>query len=158
MTGSETSRLLLLRGDSGSGKSSVAAGLRARYGKGIALVDTVARYSLDQGFHVIVEGILNAARYGAMLDALFRDHRGASLAYYLDVPFEETLARHATRPSAADFGEVEMRSWYRPLDLLPTVQEQIIPAASSLSESVERIYGDARLPPPRTEGTWGRAM
>ena len=37
-TGAGSTRLIVLRGNSGSGKSSVAAGVRARYGRGIALV------------------------------------------------------------------------------------------------------------------------
>src|SRR5665647_2717057 len=57
----------------------------------IGLIDLVARYALDRGRHVVVEGILNAPRYGAMLRALVADHRGTSRAYVMDVPFEETL-------------------------------------------------------------------
>jgi hypothetical protein len=113
--GTGSTRLVVLRGNSGSGKSSVAAEVRARYGRGIALVgqdylrrivlrerdapgganigliDTVARYALDHGFHVILDGILDSRRYAAMLEALRRDHCGVSCWYYLDVPFEETM-------------------------------------------------------------------
>ena len=80
--GSESTRLIVLRWNSGSGKSSIAAEIRARYGRGIALVgqdnirrvvlrerdtacgvnigliDVVARYALDHGHHVIMDGIL----------------------------------------------------------------------------------------------------
>lgn len=168
-TGTETTRLIILRGNSGSGKSSVAAGVRARFGRGIALVGQdnlrrvvlrerdvfgganialiglVARYALDQGFHVMVEGILHTGHYEAMLTDLAGEHRGVTRAYYLDVPFEETLARHSTRPQAGDFGVEEMRSWYRRLDLLTAVHEQVIPVESSLSDSVERILADTEL-------------
>ncbi|MFE1934756.1 kinase [Streptomyces sp. NPDC059474] len=175
--GSATTRLIVLRGNSASGKSSVAAGLRARYGRGLALVgqdnlrrvvlrerdtpdaanigliDTVARYALDHGFHVVVEGILHAAHYGEMLDALCRDHLGHSHAYYLDVPFAETLRRHAMKPQADEYGEPEMRDWYRPLDLLPGGGETVIPAASALAETVERVMRDAGwAAPPGTDG------
>jgi predicted kinase len=169
LVGSATSRLVVLRGNSGSGKTSIASEIRARFGRGVALVgqdllrrgvlqeqdvsdganigliDLVARYALDQGFHVVVEGILGATRYEAMLTALLRDHRGVSRFYYLDVPFEETLARHATKPNANDFGADEMRSWYRPLDLLTTGVERVIPAASSLDASVQLILADTGL-------------
>ncbi|WP_370085383.1 AAA family ATPase [Streptacidiphilus sp. MAP12-16] len=169
MVGSETSRLVVLRGNSGSGKSSIAAEIRARFGRGVAvvsqdllrrgvlqehdvsnganigLIDLVARYALDQGFHVVVEGILGATRYEAMLTALLRDHRGVSRCYYLDVPFEETLARHATKPNSREFGADEMRLWYRRLDLLTTGAEQVIPATSSLQASVEQILSDTHL-------------
>ena len=161
-------RLIVLRGNSGAGKSSVAAGIRDRYGHGIALVgqdnlrrailrehdvpgganidlaDMVARFALGRGFHVIVEGILCAARYGHMLEALYRDCQSVA-RYYLDVPFEETLRRHAGRPQAAEFGEAEMRSWYRERDLLPGGIEQIIPAASSLEDTVRLVMDGAGL-------------
>ncbi|MEU7391624.1 kinase [Streptomyces tanashiensis] len=171
--GNELTRLVVLRGNSASGKSSVAAGLRERFGRGLALVgqdnlrrvvlrerdrpgaanigliDLTARYALDAGFHVVVEGILYADRYGDMLTRLRADHRGATHGYYLDVPFDETLARHATKPIADDVDETRLRDWYRPRDLLPDGLETVIGADSTLRETVERVLletGLAHLP------------
>ncbi len=76
----------------------------------IGLIDLVARYVLDRGRHVVVEGILNIPRYGPMLRSLVADHGGVSRAYVMDVPFEETLRRHATKAKADEFGEAEMRA------------------------------------------------
>ncbi|MER6693506.1 AAA family ATPase [Streptomyces minutiscleroticus] len=167
--GSEETRLVVLRGNSAAGKSSVAAGLRERFGRGLAvvgqdnlrrvvlrerdrpgaanigLIDLTARYALDAGFHVVVEGILYADRYGAMLARLRADHRGATRNYYLDVPFDETLARHATKPIADDVTETQLREWYRPRDLLPGGIETVIGADSTLHETVERILLDTGL-------------
>ena len=167
--GASGPKLIALRGNSASGKTSVAAEIRSRYGRGIAivsqdqlrrivlrerdvpgavnigLIDAVARYSLDHGYHVIVEGILYAAHYGDMLSALRADHRGGSWFYYLDVPFEETLGRHATKSQAAEYGAAEMSAWYRDKDLLPDGIEQVIPADSSLEQTVERVMTDAEL-------------
>lgn len=167
--GTEQTRLVLLRGNSASGKSSVAAGIRSRFGRGLALVeqdtlrrvvlrerdrpgaanigliDTVARYALDAGYHVIVEGILYADRYGDMLARLCADHRGPTHAYYLDVPFDETLSRHATKPIADEVGETDLRNWYRHRDLLPGGVETVIGADSSLAKTVERIMDDTGL-------------
>jgi predicted kinase len=174
MVGSETTRLIVLRGNSASGKSSVAAEVRARYGRGIALVgqdnlrrvvlrerdtpdganigliDTVTRYALDHGYHVLVEGILYATHYGQMLDALRDDHRGRTHHYYLDVPFDETLRRHATKPEATAYGEAEMRSWYRPLDLLPNGMEAVISETSTLDDTTDRIMRESGLVSART--------
>jgi adenylate kinase family enzyme len=162
-------RLIVLLGNSGSGKSAVAAAIRARYGRGIALVGQdnlrrvvlrekdvpggasigliglTARYALGHGFHVVVDGILSADHYADMLEALRHDHQGRSWFYYLDVPFEETMVRHATRPQAAEFGLAEMQSWYRERDLLPGAIEQVIGAASTLDETVQRIMHDTGL-------------
>ncbi|GAB2859395.1 kinase [Streptomyces deserti] len=167
--GSEQTRLVVLRGNSASGKSSVAAGLRDRFGRGLAmvgqdnlrrivlrerdrpgaanigLIDTVARYALDAGYHVVVEGILYAGHYGDTLARLRADHRGRTYGYYLDVPFEETLARHTTKPQADEYGEAELRDWYRPLDLLPGGAETVIGPGSSLTEAVDRIVRETGL-------------
>jgi hypothetical protein len=115
--GNADGRLIVIRGNSASRKSSVAAEIRRRHGHGLAivgqdnlrrqvlrerdvpgganigLIDLTARFALNHGFHVIVEGILDAGRYGPMLTALIADHAGRSSAYYLDVPWEETRAQ-----------------------------------------------------------------
>ncbi|WP_405498347.1 kinase [Streptomyces sp. NBC_00096] len=169
MTGTPDSRLIVLRGNSASGKSSVAQGIRDRHGRGVALVGqdnlrrvvlrerdvpgaanigligSVARYALDHGFHVIVEGILYADRYGPMLDALRRAHRGRTHFYYFDVPFEETLRRHAGKPYAAEYGEAELREWFRPLDLLPGDWETVVGAEDSLEDTVARVMAETGL-------------
>jgi hypothetical protein len=168
-TGSADTRLILIRGNSASGKSAVAVGLRERCGRGIAivgqdylrrtvlrerdipgganigLIDQTARYCLDHGFHAIVEGILYADRYADMLTALRTDHQGLTCCYYLHVPFEETLRRHATKPQAAEYGRTQMSDWYRDLDLLPGTAEHVIPAEMSLDETVHRIITDTAL-------------
>jgi hypothetical protein len=166
----ETStRLIVIRGNSASGKSAVAAEIRRRHGHGLAIVgqdnlrrqvlrewdvpgganiDLIARtagFALDRGFHVIVEGILRADHYGDMLTALIADRVGVARAYYLDVPWAETLRRHATKPQATEYGEGEMRGWYRERDLLPGGLEQIIPATSSLDEIVRRMMTESGL-------------
>ncbi|MFD4023296.1 AAA family ATPase [Streptomyces sp. NPDC058576] len=172
--GAEETRLIVLRGNSASGKSSVASGLRDRFGRGLAvvgqdnlrrtvlrerdrpgaanigLIDLTARYALDAGYHVVVEGILYADHYGDMLARLRADHRGPTHGYYLDVPFAETLARHATKPIADDVDANQLRDWYRPRDVLPDGLETVIGPGSILDRTVERIMLDtglARLPP-----------
>lgn len=172
IVGREDSRLVVIRGNSASGKSSVAAGIRDRFGRGLALVgqdnlrrvvlrerdrpgasnigliSAVARYALDAGYHVVVEGILYADRYGDMLDTLVREHRGTTRCYYLDVSLAETLVRHATKPDAAYLAQVterELTGWYRPHDVLPSGIETVIGAGHSLEETVDRIMRDTGL-------------
>jgi hypothetical protein len=99
---------------------------------------------------------LYAAHYGDMLAALIASHTGLTRCYYLDVPFDETARRHATKPKAAEYGAREMRSWYRSRDLLPGGLETLIPASSALDETVTRVMTDtslsalpdSALPPP----------
>ncbi|MFE9122717.1 kinase [Streptomyces sp. NPDC007172] len=170
-TGTPDTRLIVLRGNSASGKSSVASGLREKFGRNlsivaqdnlrrivlrerdrpgaanIGLIDLTARYALDHGFHV-VEGILYADRYGTMLQDLLRTHRGVTRCYYLHVPFEETALRHATKPDAqylAHINESHLRDWYREKDLLRDGLETVIDAASSLDDTVQRILSESGL-------------
>lgn len=159
-------QLIVLRGNSGSGKSSVARALRERHGYGMAWVeqDYLRRvllrerdvpdgknielialnvgYALEQGYHVILEGILTARHYGPMLERLYREHGEAGHFYRFDLPFEETVRRHATRPQAREFGAETMRGWYQEGDRLPFVEERIIPAGSSLEATVERLWNE----------------
>jgi predicted kinase len=167
--GSEQTTLIVLRGNSGSGKSTVASAIREAYGRGLAwvpqdlirrvilrekdrpggvnigLIDHVARYTLDHGYHVVLDGIFHADRYEPMLARLGRDHLGATRFYYLDVSLEETVRRHATRPQAAEFTADDMRSWYRPRDLLTGIRERVIPQASTLRETVDCILAETKL-------------
>jgi hypothetical protein len=116
-------------------------------GANIDLIDQTARFALTRGYHTIVEGILNADHYGAMLTALISDHPGRAFAYFLDVPFPATLRRHATKTRLLKYGEAEMRQWYRGLDLLPGGVEQVIPAESSIEDTVSKMMADTGLDP-----------
>lgn len=118
MTGGDSAHgpvLVIIRGNSASGKSTVAAEIRRRRG-----------------------------RYGEMLTGLIRDHDGPSRCYYLDVPFEETLRRHMTKAEALTYGEPELRGWYRERDLLGET-DRVIGAGSSLTETVDRIMTETGL-------------
>jgi predicted kinase len=180
--GSDQTRLIVLRGDSGSGKSTIAQALRGAYGgRGVAwvsqdlirrvilrekdrpggvtigLIDQVTRYSLDHGYHVILDGILYADRYEAMLAGLNNDHRGLSRFYYLDVSMDESLRRHATRPQAAEFGPDDMRVWYRPSDVLTSIHERVIPETSALPEITALILAETQLLTARTAVEYANA-
>lgn len=161
-----TTRLVVLRGNSGSGKSTTAQEVRRRVGRGVAwieqdhfrrivlrehdtpgalnigLLDQTARYALGNGCHVILEGILHAVRYGDMLRKLVADHAGPTGVYYFRLSFEETVRRHGTRALAQEVTPAQMSEWYEECDLLGVPGEQVIEPESSLDETVERIIAD----------------
>ncbi|MFJ8828062.1 kinase [Streptomyces sp. NPDC102467] len=170
--GTQDTRLIVIRGNSASGKSSVAAGLREKFGRNLAivgqdnlrrivlrerdrpggvnigLIDLTARYALDNGFNVVIEGILYADRYGTMLQDLVRAHRGVSRCYYLDVPYTETVLRHETKADAEYLQHVtsgHLRDWYREKDLLSDAMETVIDAASTLDDTIQHILRESGL-------------
>lgn len=162
-TGSVSTRLVIVRGNSGAGKSSVTRAVRRGHGRGCALVeqdylrrvvlgerdtrdghaaaliDKTVRFALDAGLHVICEGILHAARYGPMLAELCRAHHGRTTVFYLDVSLSESVRRHAGRLQAGDFTPADMRRWYTHRDLLGTPDELVIDETSTFAESVAQV-------------------
>ncbi len=170
--------LVVIRGNSGSGKSTVAREVRARYGQGCALIEqdylrrivlrehdsgsmdpvapafiaATARTALDHGYHVVLEGILHADRYGTALRGLIGGHPGGTTVFYLDVSFEETVRRHTTRAAGAGFTAEDMRAWYAPRDLLGTPGEHVIGETSALPDTVTTILSLSGLAaePPHT--------
>jgi hypothetical protein len=113
-------------------------------GVNIGLIDQVIRFSLESGYHVVLDGIFYADRYEPMLAGLARDHLGVTRFYYLDVPMEETLRRHTTRPQAAEFGPGDMRGWYRPRDFLDGICERIIPETTTLTQTIALILAETQ--------------
>lgn len=161
--------LVVIRGNSGSGKSTVGREVQQRYGRGCALVEQdylrrvvlrerdrpgglapglithTVSFLLRNGYHVVLDGILSAEKYRDALDELRRSHRGPAFYFYLDVSLEETLRRHTTRPQVVEFTAEQMRGWYRAGDLLGFDGEQIIPEAWTIEETVTRIADAAGL-------------
>jgi hypothetical protein len=103
----------------------------------------LAELAMSRGFHTVVEGIMPTVRYGEMLGELVDRHR--AYVYYLDVSFDETVRRHATRPKASAFDSAAMREWYRGRDPLGRPGEVIIPESSTLDETVGRIMLETGL-------------
>ena len=158
--------LIILRGNSGCGKTSTARLLQRQLGDGTMLVsqDVVRReilrvkdiesnpaiqliydlcmYGNNVGYTVILEGILSNKKYGAMLRRLLDDFQGEKLIYYFDVSFEETVRRHAIKPNAHEFGESEMRQWWKDQDVLNVPGEQRIGEQLSQAEIVDLIHRD----------------
>jgi len=169
-TGSSDTILVCIRGNSGSGKSSIARELRRRHGRGCALVEQdylrrivlrerdkaggvapalieqTARFALDHGYHVVLEGILYTGRYRDVLTSLRDGHRGRSLFCYLDVSLAETLRRHLTRPQAGEFTAEQMSGWYAARDVLGWPGELVLPETTGLAEAVEAIAAASGLP------------
>lgn len=159
--------LIVLRGNSGSGKSTVARVLQGELGavwieqdyfrRGILgetgnyspltveLIEQAAALALAHGRIVVMDGMFNASRYSESFGRLRDGHTGPSLFYAYDLTLEETLRRHQSRPpKLADFGEKQMRGWYHGWDPLEGIPEQRITAAESVDATVNRIVADVQ--------------
>lgn len=58
------------------------------------------------------------------------------------MPFEETLSRHHTKPNSGEFGETEMRRWWKEKDFIDILTEKILTAEMSKQEIVSMICKD----------------
>jgi len=163
--------LVILRGNSGSGKTTIAHEVRRRFGRGIALLEqdylcrvllrehgsngtptvapefimTMVRAALSSDYHVVLEGILHTDTNGAPLRKLIAEHPGPSAVFWMQVSFDETLRRHAGRPDLAHLSAETMASWYAPHDLLGVPGERILAEESSVENSVSAILHDSGL-------------
>lgn len=162
----KNTKLIVLRGPSGSGKSTVAKAIRLeqlKNGKKIAYVeqdyfrrivlkekDIINGFNielikktiillLENGYDVIVEGIFDSRRYEEMFENLINYHTDNNYFFYFNISLEETLRRHKTKDCANEFGEIELRSWYRDKDFLKCVKEKILMEKSSLEEMIKFI-------------------
>ena len=59
-------------------------------------------------------------------------------AYYFDLPFEETVKRHHTKPVCHEFGEEELRRWWREKDFSDVLNEIRI----TKEEEIESVVTD----------------
>ena len=134
--------LVIIRGNSGSGKTSLAKKLQEYYGRktllisqdivrrdmlkekvkpgnlSISLTETIARYGYERDLLVIVEGFYETDIYGQMLEKLHILFYPKVLSYYYDLTFEETVRRHQTRNKKADFSPADMKRWWKECDFL----------------------------------------
>ena len=159
-------KLIILRGNSGSGKTTTGEALQRKFGRGTMLIsqDVVRRemlfvkdgpnpeasklllelalYGKINCNIVILEGILNSKWYKNLFEDLLNAFKDHFFAYYFHIPFEETLNRHQQKPNAYEFGEKEMREWWNEKDLLNIIPELLLYKELSLNEIVDIIYQD----------------
>lgn len=157
-------KLIILRGNSGSGKSTIAKELQNRFGANTMLIsqDVIRRdvlkvkdgkntpalplmkelliYGHIHSNIVILEGLMYADWYKSLFDLSVQLYGSEIYAYYFDLPFEETLKRHQTKPNCHEFGEEAMRGWWREKDFSDVLNEVSITSERNIDDIVEDIY------------------
>lgn len=157
-------RLIIIRGNSASGKSKVAERLREEINRKVAIVglDALRRdvlnergllentdiiglleqtvsYCLSKDYTVVLEGILSKAKYRNMIIDLIEAAPCEAFTFYLDVPLEETMKRHRTKAIADDVTDEQLKSWYQPKNYLDAPGEVVIGEESTLEDTVSLI-------------------
>lgn len=122
-------KLIILRGNSGSGKTTVAKELQKKFGyntmlisqdeirrnilwvkdgidtKALPLMIELLKYGYEHSDIVILEGIMYEEWYNPLFKVANELYGSNVYSYYFDIPFEETIRRHQTRSKSQEFIE-----------------------------------------------------
>ena len=144
-------KLVILRGNSGSGKTTVARVLQRKIGfntmlisqdeirrnmlwvkdgidtKALPLMIELLKYGNEHSDIVILEGIMYDEWYSPLFN-LANELYGAR--------------RHQTRSKSQEFGEEHMRQWWREKDFSSVLKEEIISCEMDADSIVEKVYAD----------------
>ncbi|MBC1226513.1 kinase [Listeria booriae] len=164
------STLIIIRGNSGSGKTTIAQQLQKELGPdtmlisqdvirrdilhtkdregnpSIQLIQNIAIYGKEHCNHVIIEGILGNKNYQAMLHELITLFNNQAIVCYFDIPFAETLKRHQTKPNAHEFGVQKMQEWWLDKDYLGVPNEIIWTAQDTPTEILHSLHEQLKKP------------
>lgn len=168
MWGDDMGTLIILRGNSGSGKTTIARELQQRFGRNTMLIsqDVIRRdmlrvrdgentpalplmkelliYGSNHSDIVILEGIMYADWYKPLFELAVQLYEKRVYAYYFDIPFEETVKRHRTKLNCNDFGEEEMCRWWREKDFSDVLNEVSITSEREMESIVSEIWNAVR--------------
>ena len=160
--------LIVLRGNSGSGKTTVAKELQCRFGcntmyisqdmirreilrvkdgentLALPLLKELLIYGNQHSDIVILEGIMYADWYKPLFELAVELYDKNIYAYYFDLPFEETIRRHQTRAKCEEFGEEALRKWWREKDYSDVLSEINITAEKDKESIIQEIYDAVR--------------
>ena len=156
-------KLIILRGNSGSGKTTIAKELQKSFGRNTMLIsqDVVRRdilrvkdgentealplmkelltYGRNHCEIVILEGIMYPDWYKPLFELAVQLYGTDIFAYYFDLPFEETLKRHQTKPNCNEFGEKAMRRWWHDKDFSDVLSERVITSEKGIQSIIDEI-------------------
>ena len=165
--------LITIRGNSCSGKTTLAKELQKRFGRGtmrlsqdvirreilhvkdepnpksIPLLKRMLEYGHANADIVILEGIMKADWYRELF-AYARDlYEGNLLSFYYDLTFEETLARRETKPNKHELTDAKMHLWWTEHDYAPEWDEVLLTFDDDVFETADRI--EAKINAMRNE-------
>lgn len=159
-------KLIIIRGPSASGKSTVAREIAESSTRKVAWLEEDhfrrvilqakeppelrreickkmlcdnARTLLKSDFDVVIEGILSKKHYTETIKELFREHDGDSYLFHFNVSLKETAKRHRTKPIADVVTEAQLQEWYAAGGSIGIDSEEIIAESLSKEQAVSHI-------------------
>ncbi|MFR5875535.1 MAG: AAA family ATPase [Eubacterium sp.] len=159
-----TNKIIIIRGNSGSGKTTVAKELCKQLGQDCMLLsqDVIRReilhtndgkeskaidlliefilFGKKNSKIIVLEGILNSVWYKPLFD-IIENNFSDIYAYYYDISFEETVKRFHTKENV-NFTEEDMKRWWNEKDVLGFDNEKFISQDMSVEDTVKMILGD----------------
>jgi thymidylate kinase len=157
-------KVIVLRGNSGSGKSTVAKELVKTIKRRTAIVEQDyyrvhmffphgesieevreimlqdVLYCLERNYDVVWVSIFHKHAINDYLRDFFRNyHPKDNYIFNFQISFEESVKRHQTRPQKNEFKSEDMKEWYKPIEPLDYKFEYLVPEDNSLEETVKYI-------------------
>ncbi len=158
--------IIILRGNSGSGKTTIGRILQQYYGYNTMLIcqDIIRRQLLrvkdgkdcpaidllinlvEYGYKhnkvVILEGILRNEWYTPLFEKIVELYQNNIYAYYFELSFEETVRRHALRSQHNEFGRKELQKWFKPHNYIYSIEEKLIYDDENIDQILHNIFFD----------------
>ena len=158
----KATKLIIIRGPSGVGKSTVSKLLLQRTSRPAVLVDldhyrfgfvnpprvdhgleyrmsaSAILTALRSGFDVIFDGQFTSEAHDPFLARIFRAHPRQNYLFYLDASLPETLARHSTKFNPR-IGAEKMAEVYPLASPLGRPNEVVVPEGSTLEQTISLI-------------------
>lgn len=158
-------KLIIIRGNSASGKSTLARRVQkeasgsvavieqdyfrhdlfgskwgdAEYHARSALITTMTLQLLRGDVTVILEGPLPSKWFTEVLATIQKEWHGEVIAFCYVLELEETVRRHQTRDKRTHFGEETLREWYTEHDRIAELQETILGAETTSEQAAQLI-------------------
>ena len=155
--------LITIRGNSCSGKTTLAKELQRRFGRGtmrlsqdvirreilhvkdepnpksIPLLKRMLEYGHENAEIVILEGIMKADWYRELFSYTRELYGDQILSWYYDLPFEETLSRRDTKANRDELTDAKMHLWWTEHDYAPEWNEVLLTAEDQVMDVADRI-------------------
>lgn len=163
------SLLITIRGNSSSGKTTLAKGIQTSFRRGHVmcvsqddirlgvlnvkdrkngltpdLVKSMVNFGRGRIPIIVLEGIFGKEIYENMFDELQQEFNNHTLNYYYNVPFEETVIRHETSPKVNQFDTTRMASWYLQEDYMSCLSETVLTQDLSIDCALNKVLNDIK--------------